>query len=115
MVVSRFKFAAMLLVAGLFVGCDEVHQDSGPIPTLTLPGNATVVAEGSGELSYQAKEDGRLFVYDAGGQTVEAATRMRAGQRFVLSADGVARLDGQKMAQQDLKKTASHQLYFEKE
>ncbi|HEX3356875.1 MAG TPA: hypothetical protein VHS31_07890 [Tepidisphaeraceae bacterium] len=115
MILSRSKFAALLLGASLFAGCDEIHQDSGPVPTVLLPSGASVVADGSGELSYQAPQDGRLFVYDAGTQTVEAATRMRAGQRFVLSADGLARLDGQKLGQHDLKKTAQHRLYFEKE
>ena len=79
---SSHNFAALLLAAGMFAGCEEVHDDPGTSLTrmLVLPGDAKVVAEGPGELSYKAQNDGRIFIFDVDDQTVENAKHMRAAR-----------------------------------
>ncbi len=107
--------AVLLLAAAIVAGCQENSQPATP-RQITLPGDAKVVAEGPGELTYQAKDDGRLFLFDVDDNLVVAAPHVRAGQKFNLSPDSAtATLDGRKMVEQGLKKNQSYRLYFEPE
>jgi len=100
---------------GLVVGCEQdMHESSRH--TLTVPDSAQMVAEGAGELSYLAKDDGRIWIFDADTQKVIAAKRVREGQKFTLKPDSnSAMLDSQKVISTELKRKDQHRLYFEKE
>jgi hypothetical protein len=109
------NLALLLLAAAIVGGCQETSEPS-TAHLITLPGDAKVVAEGPGELTYQAKEDGRVFLFDVDDNLVVAARRVRAGQQFALSAKlSAATLDGRKLVEQELKMKHSHRLYFEPE
>jgi hypothetical protein len=107
-----------VLIAAFIVGCEENEKvDTGKYThTLTIPDTAKVVAEGNGELSFRAPDDGRIWVMDADTGKVISSKRVREGQKFTLNPEAnSAMLDSQKVISQDLKRKDKHQLYFEKE
>lgn len=125
MKISR-QFAGRLLVAALAVsttsilgGCNISDSgDSGRHEDreLSVPKKAEIVAEGRGDLSYKARRDGVIYVYDYDDTATLFRQRIREGQRLTVSPEqNAATLDGKKVYDQDLKKKHIHRLYFEKD
>jgi hypothetical protein len=113
--VARTITVAAILLIALAFGCEEDKHESSK-HSLAVPDSAQMVAEGTGELSYRANDDGRIWIYDADTQQVVAAKRVREGQKFTLNPEkNSAMLDSQKVLSTDLKRNDQHRLYFEKE
>ena len=115
--VSRLAGSATLFVLGtaLFVGCASGNRsgNGGGILRAGLPPSATVVAEGSTQLTYTPEEPGQVYLYDMGQDRVIGRFYMRRGQRFAM--DGVAgraTLDGNEVRIGETKKNGKYQVYF---
>ncbi len=119
------QIAGRLLVAALAVsttsilsGCSMSDSDSGRHEDveLSVPKKAEIVAEGRGDLSYKARRDGVIYVYDYDDTATLFRQRIREGQRLTISPEqNRATLDGKKVYDEDLKKKHIHRLYFEKD
>lgn len=102
------------VLAGCSIGDSDSRRDDGR--EIDVPKNSEIVAEGNGDLSYKARADGVIYVYDVdSGQTVFRES-VREGQRFTVSPEqDLATLDGERVWKDDLKRKNTHRLYFEKE
>lgn len=107
---------ALIFGATLVVGCQSSGQRSGDgsgILRAGLPPAATVVAEGSTQLTYTPEEPGRVYLYDMNLDRVMGNFHLRRGQRFAL--DGVAgraTIDGNEVRIGETRKNGSYQVYF---
>jgi len=114
---SRLAVSVTVLVVGaaLMVGCQSGgRSDEGSgILRAGLPPAATVVAEGSTQLTYTPEEPGQVYLYDATQDRVIGRFHLRRGQRFAM--DGVAgraTIDGNEVRIGETKKNGNYQVYF---
>ncbi len=115
---SRLAVSVTVLVVGaaFMVGCQSGGRSSGDAPGILragLPPAATVVAEGSTQLTYTPEEPGQVFLYDSTQDRVMGRFHLRRGQRFAM--DGVAgraTIDGNEVRIGETKKNGSYQVYF---
>lgn len=110
--------AAIAVFGGAFAGCDISDSDSRKDDgrELNVPKNTEIVAEGHGDLSYKAKRDGIVYVFDEDDRVTLFRERVREGQRFTVSPEqNRATIDGEEVWKKDLKKKHSHRLYFERD
>ena len=70
-------------------------------------------AQGTSELTYAARRDGTIYVYDVDADQLVYTGTLRDGQRFVLDPDdNLAEIDGRKVLDRDLKSSHRFRLYF---
>ena len=107
---------AFVLGSALLVGCQSSGQrdgEGGGILRAGVPPSATVVAEGSTQLTYTPEEPGQIFLYNVTTDRVIGRFYMRRGQRFAM--DGVANratIDGNEVRIAETKKNATYQVFF---
>jgi len=118
-----------ILGTGVVAGCHENKSSSPPSSTpapsaapmsagtaTAVPSAASEVAHGSGDISYKAKSDGMIYLWDDSLSRVITRKRVRAGQTFSFtSSTGLARIDGQAVFQQTNSPGHTFKIYFEKE
>ena len=114
---SRLAGSITLFVVGsaLLAGCASGNRsgDGTGILRAGLPPSATVVAEGSTQLTYTPEEPGQVYLYDVNQDRVIGRFHMRRGQRFAM--DGVAgraTIDGNEVRIGETKKNGKYQVYF---
>jgi hypothetical protein len=116
---SRLVGLTLACVLGLAVvaGCESSGQSNGDggggILRAGLPPSATVVAEGSTQLTYTPEEPGQVFLYNMTQDRVLGRFNLRRGQRFAM--DGVAgraTIDGNEVKIGETKKNANYQVFF---
>ena len=115
---ARIIGVTLALVCGsaLFAGCESSGRRSGEgggILRAGLPPAATVVAEGSTQLTYTPEEPGRVFLYNMNQDRVLGQFHLRRGQRFAM--DGVAgraTIDGNEVRIGETRRNGSYQVYF---
>lgn len=79
----------------------------------SIPRDARIVDEGTGRITYTAKDDGRLWLYDADDRMLIDARNVRRGQEYVALIDqNKAQLDGKKVVDEDLKRKHVHRIYY---
>jgi hypothetical protein len=107
---------ACVLGVAVVAGCESSGQSNGEgggILRAGLPPSATVVAEGSTQLTYTPEEPGQVFLYNMTQDRVLGRFNLRRGQRFAM--DGVAgraTIDGNEVKIGETKKNASYQVFF---
>lgn len=117
---SSMKSAALTLASAFLslsvtAGCQSSGggEGGGGMPKAGLPPSAERVAEGSGQLTYTAEEQGRVFLYDVNQDRVVGRYEMRRGQRLAVdAAAGRATLDGNEVSVGELKAGGSYRVYF---
>ena len=113
----RLVGSAMVFVLGsaLLTGCASGNRsgDGGGILRAGLPPSATVVAEGSTQLTYTPEEPGQVYLYDMNQDRVIGRFYMRRGQRFAMDGiAGRATVDGNEVRIGETKKNGKYQVYF---
>jgi len=107
---------ACVLGGAVLVGCQSSGQSNGEgtgILRAGLPPAATVVAEGSTQLTYTPEEPGSVMLYDVGQDRVIGRFHMRRGQRFAMDGvSGRATIDGNEVRIGETKKNGNYQVYF---
>ena len=109
------SFTIMFLGAALMAGCASGGRggEGGGILRAGLPPAATVVAEGSTQLTYTPEEPGQVYLYDMGQDRVIGRFYMRRGQRFAMDGmAGRATLDGNEVRIAETKRNGNYQIYF---
>ena len=114
---ARLIGTAVACVLGLAfaTGCQSSGRSSGEggILRAGIPPAATVVAEGSTQLTYTPEEPGQVYLYNMTEDRVIGRFYMRRGQRFAM--DGVAgraTIDGNEVRIAETKKNGSYQVFF---
>ena len=78
-----------------------------------VPKDARVVDSGSGSLSYTAREDGSVYLYDEDARRVVWDARLRQDDRVSVSADdNRVEVNGRSATSIDLKSDHNFRLYF---
>ena len=78
-----------------------------------VPRDARVVDSGSGSLSYTAREDGSVYLYDEDARTVVWDARVRRDDRVNIGADdNRIEVNGRSATNIDLKSDHNFRLYF---
>ena len=78
-----------------------------------VPKDARVVDSGSGSLSYTARDDGSVYLYDEDARTVVWDARVREGDRVNVGADdNRIEVNGRSATNIDLKSEHNFRLYF---
>lgn len=68
---------------------------------------------GTAEMTYKARRDGTLYVYDVDDDQIVWQGTLRDGERFILDpTDGVALIDGKAVLERDLRPRHAYRLYF---
>lgn len=121
MTLKRF---AMMLSISLFLvtqnggACSTTPDQSRPSESdgdssIDIPRDARRVAEGSGNLSYTARRDGRVYVMDLDDRVVLDNRAMRRNQVILVNPDANRiTLDNRKVFDGDLKRKHNHRIYF---
>lgn len=114
---SRLAGSVTLFFMGtaLIAGCASGGRsgDGTGILRAGLPPAATVVAEGSTQLTYTPEEPGQVYLYDMGQDRVIGRFYMRRGQRFAMDGiAGRATLDGNEVRIGETEKNGNYQIYF---
>jgi hypothetical protein len=105
---------AVVLSTQLGAGCTQTDTSSERSDTLSIPHSARVVDEGVGELSYVARSNGRVWLYDQDDKTVLDARRIEHGQEYrVFPEQNRVTLDNHKVYDQDIKRKHAHRIYFQ--
>ncbi|MDQ3439886.1 MAG: hypothetical protein M3478_06000 [Planctomycetota bacterium] len=107
---------ACVLGSALSIGCQSSGQRDGEgtgILRAGLPPGATVVAEGSTQLTYTPEEPGQVYLYNMTQDRVLGRFHLRRGQRFAMDGvSGRATIDGNEVRIAETKKNGSYQVYF---
>lgn len=80
-----------------------------------IPKRAVRIDQGRGasEVTYKARRDGTLYVYDVDDERIVWQGTLRDGERFILDPiDGVALVDGKRVLDRDLRPRHVFRLYF---
>ena len=78
-----------------------------------VPRDARVVDSGSGSLSYTARDDGSVYLYDEDARTVVWDARLRRDDRVSIDADGNRiEVNGRSSSNIDLASDHNFRLYF---
>ena len=94
---------------GRDVGSERISQTS----TTGVPSDAERVKEGEGELSYAARDNGMVYLYDVDARRVVDTQRVRKGQRYTIDPNrDLATLDGRPVYEQNLDRDHTYRLYF---
>ena len=115
---ARLIGTALACVLGLAVatGCQSSGQGSGEGTGILRAGiapSATVVAEGSTQLTYTPEEPGQVSIYSVTEDRVIGRYYMRRGQRFAMDGtSGRATIDGNEVRIAETKKNGSYQVFF---
>jgi hypothetical protein len=115
---ARLIGTALACVLGLAVatGCQSSGQSSGEGTGILRAGiapAATVVAEGSTQLTYTPEEPGQVSIYSVTEDRVIGRYYMRRGQRFAMDGtSGRATIDGNEVRIAETKKNGSYQVFF---
>jgi hypothetical protein len=81
--------------------------------SVSIPRDARKVAEGTGALSYSARSDGRVYLYDIDDRTVVDNRTLRRDERYSANPDqNRIQIDNKKVSDQDLKRKHNHRIYF---
>jgi len=112
---NRITLAVFL--AALLVGCasTDTRTDSSndTLGVTQPPEQSRVVREGSGQLSYMARDDGRVYLYDVEDRAVVDSRPVSRGQEYlVVPDDNRVTLDGRTVLDRDLKSRHAHRIYF---
>jgi len=114
-IIGALALSPISLIGGCKIG-DSGDSGRHEDRELSVPKKSEIVAEGKGDLSYKARRDGVIYVYDNDDSATLFRQRIREGQRLTLSPEqNLATLDGKKVYDQDLTKKHTHRLYFERE
>src|SRR4051794_33485294 len=107
--------AAVVLSTQLGAGCTNTDTNSDSrTEQAAIPHNARVVDNGVGPLSYTARNDGHVWLYDQDDRTVLDSRRIKRGQQYrVMPDDNRVTLDDKKVYDQDLKRKHAHRIYFQ--
>lgn len=99
-----------------FLPNDRRDRDDWRGSTDRLPRDARNVATGTGQVSYRARDRGRVYVYDADDQRVLFVRDIRDGQEIVVDPENDRVLiDGKKVYDNNLERKHTHRIYFEKD
>jgi hypothetical protein len=89
-------------------GRDRISQTISEVPR-----EAERIEEGRGELSWAARADGTIYLYDVNDRRVVDTQRVRKGQRYTIAPErDLATLDGRPVYEQNLDRDHTHRLYF---
>jgi hypothetical protein len=107
---------ACVLGLAVVTGCQSSGKSNGDgtgILRAGIPPAATVVAEGSTQLTYTPEEPGQIFLYNVTEDRVIGRFYMRRGQRFAMDGiAGRATIDGNEVRIAETKKNGSYQVFF---
>jgi len=107
---------ACVLGLAVVTGCQSSGKSNGDgtgILRAGIPPAATVVAEGSTQLTYTPEEPGQIFLYNVTEDRVIGRFYMRRGQRFAMDGiSGRATIDGNEVRIAETKKNGSYQVFF---
>ncbi|CAN5677658.1 hypothetical protein BH09PLA1_BH09PLA1_24120 [soil metagenome] len=111
-----FALLAVALITQIGASCtntDTSRRDDDLDTSVSIPRDARRVAEGSGELSYSARSDGRIYLYDINDRSVVDNRILRRDESYSVNPDANRILvDRKKVSDQDLKRKHNHRLYF---
>ncbi len=120
----RQQIVPTLLIPFLLItgGCEllggnddssEPQTGSAPQASVIVPKTAERVAEGAGELSYKAREDGSIYLHDATAEKTLFRTPVKKAQRFTIApSQDRASLDGKDVFTGNLSDRNEHKIYF---
>ena len=81
-----------------------------------VPRGAVRVADGGGKLTWQARDDGRLIIYDENDDRVVLERPIRNRQEVLVDPEkDLIEVDGRRAYDGNLVKDHSHRIYFQKE
>lgn len=87
--------------------------DIAPSTANKVPRDARVVDSGSNSLSYTAREDGSVYLYDEDARAVVFDARLRDGDRVSVDPDANRiEVNGRQQGRIDLKSDHNFRLYF---
>ena len=120
---SSWSLPVIVLCMFLAGGCGMFNKDDNKDKTgdtgasiTGVPRSATVEADGTGQLSYQAKDDGTVYLYDVQDHRVVDTQSVRKGQRYTADLNkDVATLDGRPVYEKNLEKKHEHRIYFDRQ
>lgn len=103
---------------GIFGDKDDDRRDrTDRVETTSrVPASAKVVAQGSGrDLSYEANDDGRIYLYDASNDRLVNSWDVKDGQRLTVSPENNAiSLEGRQISSSTrLSSRTNYQLLFD--
>lgn len=115
---STFLFALLAFAFVTQIGASCTDTDSSrdrndPANSISVPRDARKVTEGTGELAYLARTDGRVYLYDINDKTVVDNRTLRCDERYSVNPDqNRILIDKKKVSEQDLKRKHDHRIYF---
>jgi hypothetical protein len=117
---KRSIVAAALAVSLTGVACDITgnrDDSSGKTGTLDretgIPRNAKVVAEDEEKVSFKARDDGRIYLYDVTDKSLRHNTNLRSGDVYVADGDkDQITLNGERVVKTSLVKAHKYRLYY---
>jgi hypothetical protein len=93
---------------------DKRPRDGDLDAATEIPRDARVAAEGSGQLSYAPRSDGRVYLYDLTDRTVLDSRPIRRDETYAVDPDAnKIQLDRRTVSQRDLKRKHDHRIYFQ--
>jgi hypothetical protein len=118
---SRLLLAllSIAMITQIGASCMGTNSDTRPRDrdldsTTEIPRDARMAAEGSGQLSYAPRSDGRIYLYDLTDRTVLDSRPIRRGETYAVDPDAnKIELDRRTVSQRDLKRKHDHRIYFQ--
>jgi hypothetical protein len=113
-----FALISLALITQIGASCtntDTTRSDDRETldNSISIPRDARKVAEGSGALSYVARADGRVYLYDINDRVVIDNRTMRRDERYSVNPDqNRIQIDNKKVSDQDLKRKHDHRIYY---
>ncbi|MGB7157520.1 MAG: hypothetical protein WBD40_05605 [Tepidisphaeraceae bacterium] len=110
---ATFSVVAAMVAAGCESSGDSKDDGGTSISDITIPKDVELVAQGRDELSYKARLDGRIYVYDVTAETPLFTTPVQRGQRFTIApAEDRAAIDGADVFEGSMHTRNEHKIYF---
>ncbi len=93
---------------------DDADADSDSDRSFkSIPRDARLVAEGKGRISYRARRDGRVYVYDRKLDKVVYRGQLDEGEEIAVDPDkNRVQIEGQTVKDKIMKKKNEHRIYF---
>lgn len=80
-----------------------------------IPRTARMLDESRGEISIEAPDDGRMYVYDVDARRLVYSTSVRRGERFTVKPEiDKISLDGVVVFDSNLERRNEHRVYFDR-
>ncbi|MBC8109217.1 MAG: hypothetical protein H7Z14_21705 [Anaerolineae bacterium] len=109
---------SIAMITQIGASCMNTDSDTRPRDgdlesTTQIPRDARMAAEGSGQLSYAPRSDGRVYLYDVTDRTVLDSRPIRRDETYSVDPDAnKIQLDRRTVSQRDLKRKNDHRIYF---